>query len=127
MGYGDRPTVGGRKVRLYYSGSNPSAQAITLYKEGQSNSTDTIAATEQLVITSFDLIAAAGGAFRILSSSSGHVSLDIAHGTLSSSGGGLAQSNIDRRLKKGDAPYLTASAGGQVDLCGEGYIMKIGG
>jgi hypothetical protein len=124
MGYGSRPVVGGRKVRLYYSGSNPSNSAIILYKEGQSNTTDSIDTTEQLVITSFDLITATGGAFRFLSGNASHASLDIAHGTLPSSGGGLAQSGIDRRCLKGDSPRLTASAGGQVDLCGEGYIIQ---
>jgi hypothetical protein len=124
MGYGDRPVVGGRKVRLYYSGSNPSNTAVTIYKEGQSNVSDTIAANEQLVVTAFDLITTTGGAFRFLSGDGSHASLDIAHGTLPSTGGGLAQSYIDRRCKKGDTPRLTAAAAGQTDLCGEGYIIK---
>lgn len=110
----------GRPVRITYSGSNPNAAAVTIKKDG-TTTTDTIATTEHLVITDFEIITETGGAVTILCGTG----VQITKGTFPATGGGIAQNNLKRRGLKANAPTVTAAAGGQVDLTMFGQIITL--
>lgn len=104
-----------RPVRVTFSGTNPSASAVTIKKEG-TDTTDSVGASEQMTITDFELISSTGGACSFL----GGTGAQITKGTLPSTGGGIAQNNITRKCVKGTPPTVTGT--GQVDLTASGYI-----
>lgn len=108
-----------RKVRITYGGTNPSAAAVTIKKDG-TTTTDAVGAAEQLIVTDFELIAETGGAVEIL----GGTGVQIEKGTLPTTGGGIAQTKIERRCLKGSPPTVTAAAGGRVDLTMNGNIIS---
>lgn len=108
----------GRPVLVVYSGSNPSASAVTIKKAG-TNTTDTIATGEQLVLTSWEFFAETGGVCLV----SGGTGCNIVSVKLPTTGGGIAQTSVERRCVKSTAPTVTAAAGGVVDLIASGTII----
>ncbi len=106
-----------RPVRVTYSGTDPTAAAVTIKKDG-TNTTDAVGASEQLTITDFELVASTGGACSIL----GGTGAQITKGTLPATGGGIAQNNISRKCVKGTPPTVTGT--GTVDLTASGYISS---
>lgn len=117
-----RGSLGGvaRKVLVSYTGTNPNAAAVTIKKSG-TNTTDAVAANEQLTITNFELITETGGVFSVTGGTGGL----ITRGKLAATGGGVANSSLERRCLVGTPPTITATAGGQVDFTAEGTITKV--
>jgi hypothetical protein len=109
----------GRAVLITYSGSNPNAAAVTIKKSG-TNTTDSVGVGEQLIITAFEFVSEAGGVSLV----SGGTGAVILSGKIPPSGGGIAQTRIERRCVKATPPTVTATAGGQVDFTAEGIISS---
>lgn len=112
----------GRRVHFEYSGSNPNSASVALKVAGLDNSTDTVASSEALIVLDVEVIAETGGTVTL---SGGNAGYSLLGGKLPTSGGGIAQSGVQRRCKPGSGLTVTATAGGVVTVRGTGSIIPV--